>query len=140
MRPTLMVAALALMLAPSTFARTEHSYDKGTLLSMESVSCGYQQNSGKSVASEIIGTDAGHTKTQELLCQEYTIRTDRLIYHVRPRDAKHPALLPVGETVDLRIQKDKMYLRAPEGDDKEREYQVISIQMREDARASRANP
>ena len=55
MRPTLMVAALAVMLAPSTFARTERSYDKGTLLSMESVSCGYQQNSGKSVASEIIG-------------------------------------------------------------------------------------
>ena len=140
MRPTLIVAALALMLAPVTLGRTERSYDKGTLLSMESVSCGYQQNSGKSVASEIIGTDSAHTKTQELLCQEYTIRTDRLIYHVRPKDAKHPALLPVGETVGLRIQKDRMYLRVPEGDDKEREYQVISIQMRDEMSGSRINP
>jgi len=42
--------------------------------------------------------------------------------------------------VDLRIQKDKMYLRAPEADDKEREYQVISIQMRDDANSSKVNP
>jgi hypothetical protein len=138
MKQTISVAALALMLAPVLFAKAQPSYDKGKLLSMDSVACGTQQNSSKSIASELIGTDDGHSKTQQLLCQEYTIQTDRLVYHVRPKDTKHPALLPVGEGVELRIQKDKMYLRAPESDDKEREYQVISIQMRDSSSVAKS--
>ena len=130
------IAASILMLTPIASAKGAPSYDKGKLLSMESVSCGYSQDSGKNLASEIIGTDAGHSKTQELLCQEYTIQTERLVYRVRPKDTKHADLLPVGENVEVRIQKDKMYLRALEVGDKEHEYQVISIQMRSGASAA----
>lgn len=133
MRGMIAAGELSLLLAPLTFAKTEHSCEKGKLLSMESVSCGYSQSSGKSVASEIIGTDAAHSKTEQLLCQEYVIQTNQITYRIRPKDTKHPALLPVGETVEIRIQKDKLYLRVPEGDDKEREYQVVSMQMRDDS-------
>ena len=48
------------------------------------------------------------------------------LYHIRPRDEKRPALLPVGETARFRMKKDLMVLRVPEGDNKEREYEVVS--------------
>jgi hypothetical protein len=136
MRGIVAVPIFALLLAPLALGKDAPTYEKGKLLSMQSVSCGYSQNSGKSVASEIIGTDSGHSKTQEVLCQEYVVQTDRLVYHIRPKDAKHPEILPVGDTVDLRIQKDKMYLRA---DDKEHEYDVISIEMRDDLNTVKVN-
>jgi hypothetical protein len=136
MRGITILGIFALLLAPVVLGKDAPTYEKGKLLSMQSVSCGYSQNSAKSVASEIIGTDSGHSKTQELLCQEYVVQTDRLVYHVRPKDTKHPALLPVGDMVDLRIQKDKMYLRA---DDKEHEYDVVSIEMRDDLNTAKAN-
>ena len=50
-----------------------------------------------------------------------------MIYHIRLRDEKHPALLPVGETAHFRMKKDLMVLRVPEGDDKERDYDVVGM-------------
>jgi hypothetical protein len=76
-----------------------------------------------------LGTDGAHKKTRQLLCQEYVLKTDRVVYRIRPRDEKHPVLLPVGERVEFRIRKDKLLLAAPELDGKEREYSVTSMQM-----------
>jgi hypothetical protein len=45
----------------------------------------------------------------------------------------------VGESVQFRIQKDKLYLRNPEGDMKEREYLVLSMQMRPDVKEAKNN-
>jgi len=39
-------------------------------------------------------------------------------------------LLPVGETAQFRIHKDKLLLRVPEADGKEREYFVLSMTPR----------
>lgn len=132
----LALAGLLVLVAPITFAKDAPSYDRGVLLSMESASCGYAQNSGKTVAGEIFGTDGGHVKTQEMLCPEYSLQTDRIIYRIRPKDEKHPVLLPVGERVEFRIRKDKLFLRVPEGDDKERQYTVLSMQLREDIKTA----
>jgi hypothetical protein len=41
-------------------------------------------------------------------------------------------LLPVGETAQFRIHKDKLLLRVPEADGKEREYFVLSMTPRSD--------
>jgi hypothetical protein len=120
-------------------AKQHDDYQKGTLLRMDSASCGYSEKDGKTLAGEIIGTDGQHKKTQELLCQEYVLQSDRLIYRIRPKDDKHPALLPVGETAQFRLHKDKMILRVPEGDGKEREYLVISMTPREDAKTQSAS-
>lgn len=130
------LAGLLVLAAPLTFAKDAPSYDRGVLLSMDSASCGYAQNSGKTVAGEIFGTDGGHVKTQEMLCQEYSLQAERIIYRIRPKDEKHPVLLPVGERVEFRIHKDKLFLRVPEGDDKERQYTVLSMQMREDVKTA----
>jgi hypothetical protein len=58
------------------------------------------------------------------------LQTERVIYRIRPKDDKHPVLLPVGETAQFRIHKDKLLLRVPEADGKEREYFVLSMTPR----------
>ena len=72
-------------------------------------------------------------KTQEVLCQEYVLQTERVIYRIRPRDEKHPVLLPIGEQAQFRMQKDKMLLRVEDLDSKEREYIVVSMTPRSDS-------
>jgi hypothetical protein len=99
---------------------------------MESSSCGYAEKDGKTVAGEIFGTDGQHKNTKVVMCQEYVLQTDRITYRIRPRDDKHPVLLPVGETAQFRIHKDKLLLRVPEADGKEREYFVLSMTPRSD--------
>jgi hypothetical protein len=108
-------------------AKEPKHYHSGKLLKMESVKCGTDEKNGKSLAGEVIGTDSSHMKTQELLCQQYTLETEELVYTVRPKEDKHPALLPVGEKAQFRLQKDKMLLRVEDLDDKEREYIVVSM-------------
>ncbi len=76
----------------------EHEYQHGTLVSMDSSSCGSQEKGSKTVAGEIFGTDGHHKQTQELLCQEYILQADHVVYRIRPKDDKHPVLLPIGET------------------------------------------
>jgi hypothetical protein len=137
--PTGMLLAW-IMLAPRALAKDPAEYEKGVLLSMQSTSCGYAENGGKSVTGEILGTDSSHKKTQEILCQEYVLQGNHLTYRIRPKDEKHPTLLPVGEAVRFRVHKDKMYLMVPEGDRKEREYFVLSMQLRPDAKTAKNDP
>jgi hypothetical protein len=128
------LGTLALLATTALFAKDPPSYDQGILLAMQSSKCGTAENDGKSVAGETLGTDSGHRNTQEVLCQEYVLQGDRITYHIRPRDEKHRLLLPVGQAVQFRIHKDKMYLRDPEGDQKEHEYTVVSMEMRQDVK------
>lgn len=117
--------------APAAYARTQRHYDSGVLLQMDSVPCGVDENSGKSFVGEMIGTDSAHKKQHELLCQEYLLQSETVIYRIRPRDEKHPALLPVGGKAQFRIEKDKMILRVEDGDDKDRPYSVVSMTPRQ---------
>jgi hypothetical protein len=117
-------------------AKPRHS---GKLLQMEAVSCGIDENSGKSFAGELLGTDSAHKKTHELLCQEYVLQADKVIYRIRPRDEKHPVLLPVGEQAQFRLQKDRMVLRVEDLDDKDREYTVVSMTPRDDSSPEKAS-
>ncbi len=127
------------LLAGCAYAREPKRYQSGTLVQMDSVECGVDENSGKSITGELLGTDAGHKKTHELLCQEYILESERVIYHIRPKDEKHPVLLPVGEQAQFRIEKDKMIVRVEDLDDKERQYFVVSMTPRGDRDAS-SNP
>jgi hypothetical protein len=137
---TKMCALAACLILAGVCAAKEHDYQKGTLLRMDSTSCGMQEKGSKSVAGELLGTDAQSKKTQEVLCQEYVLQTDRVVYRIRPKDDKHPVLLPIGETAQFRIHKDKLILRVAEGgDDKEREYIVVSMAPRQDTSPQVAN-
>jgi hypothetical protein len=127
------------LLASVAYSKEPKPRQTGKLLQMESVACGVDENSGKSLAGEIIGTDGAHKKTHELLCQEYVLQSERVIFRIRPRDEKHPVLLPVGEQAQFRMQKDKMILRVEDLDDKDREYIVVSMTPREDSSPEKAS-
>lgn len=120
----------SILLAATAYAKEPKAYQSGKLLQMDSVKCGVDEKDATSFAGEMIGTDSGHKKTQELLCQEYVLQTDKVIYRIRPRDEKHPVLLPIGEQAQFRLDKDKMLLRVEDLDSKEREYVVVSIKPR----------
>jgi hypothetical protein len=134
----LLVIAASLQNVALAPAKDKPAYERGVLLQMDSTHCGYAEKDGKTFKGEILGTDGQHKNTQEVLCQEYILKSDRLIYRIRPKDEKHPALLPVGESADFRIHKDKMLLRVPESDGKEREYIVVSMTPRADTSDTRA--
>lgn len=128
---------LALMLlASAAFAKEPRHYQSGKLVKMQSVKCGTDAKDGKSIAGEMLGTDSKDTKTREMLCQEYTLETDSVSYTIRPKDDKHPALLPIGNQAQFRLDKDKLMLRVEDYDDKEREYQVVSMTPKNDSSQS----
>lgn len=129
------IVLASMLLTATAFAKAPKAYQSGKLLQMDSVQCGVDEKDGKSFTGEMLGTDSGHKKTQELLCQEYLLQTDRMIYRIRPKDAKHPVLLPVGDQAQFRINKDKMLLRVEDLDSKEREYIVVSMTPRADSTA-----
>jgi hypothetical protein len=130
--------AVALLVSVA-YAKEPKPHQSGKLLQMESVACGVDENSGKSFAGEMLGTDSAHKKTHELLCQEYVLQSERVIYRIRPRDEKHPVLLPVGERAQFRMEKDKMILRVEDLDNKDREYVVVSMTPREDSSSEKAD-
>ncbi len=128
-----------LLLAGVCAAKEHDDYQKGVLLRMDSAACGMQEKGGKSMTGEILGTDSQNKKTKEVLCQEYVLQGERVIYRIRPTDDKHPMLLPIGETAQFRLHKDKLILRVAEGDGKEREYTVVSMTPREENRDAAAS-
>src|SRR5712691_6841717 len=123
-----------ILLAAVAHAKEPQRYETGELLQMDSVECGVDENSGKSFAGEVLGTDSAHKKTHALLCQEYLLQSDHVIYRIRPKDEKHPVLLPVGQKAEFRLEKDKMILRVEDLDDKDRQYIVVSMTPREDSK------
>jgi hypothetical protein len=127
-------------LASAAYAKEPKPYQTGKLLQMDSVPCGTAEKDAKSFAGEMLGTDSGNKKTEEVLCQEYVLQAARVIYRIRPRDEKHPVLLPVGEQAQFRLQKDKMMLRVEDLDGKEREYIVVSMTPRADSSTADAAP
>ncbi len=127
-------------LASAAYGKEPKPYQTGKLVQMDSVQCGTAEKDAQSFAGEMLGTDSGSKKTQELLCQEYVLQSERVIYRIRPRDGKHPVLLPVGEQAQFRLQKNKMLLRVKDLDSKEREYIVVSMTPRSDSSTADATP
>ena len=130
---TLMMALLFVSFAQAREPKVRQS---GTLLQMDSAECGVDENSGKSFVGEVVGTDSAHKKTHALLCQEYLLQSATIIYRIRPVDEKHPVLLPVGQTAQFRIHKDKMLLQVEDSDNKEREYSVVTMTPRAERKSA----
>ena len=137
MKGKILILAVLMGVAGTAQAK-DREYMKGTLLQMDSSTCGSTEKGAKSIAGELIGTDDQHKTTQQVLCQEYVLQGDHTVYKIRPLDEKHPMLLTIGETAEFRIQKDKLILRMPEANGKERAYQVVSMTARTDAADSKS--
>jgi hypothetical protein len=128
-----------LVLISVAYAKEPRAYQTGKLLQMDSVNCGVDEKDANTVAGEMLGTDSKHKKTKEVLCQEYVLQGENVIYRIRPRDEKHPVLLPVGQNAQFRLQKDKMLVLMEDVDSKEREYIVVSMTPRTDSSSADAN-
>ena len=119
-------------------AREPKPYQSGKLLQMNAVHCGTAQKSDTSPLGELIGTDDRNTKSQDLLCQEYVLETDTVVYRIRPKEEKHPALLPPGSSAQFRIEKGRLFMRVEGLDDKDHEYSVVSMMPRGSAQTDTA--
>jgi len=135
-----LILCVVLGLATAAYAKEPKRYQSGRVLQMDSVPCVSAEKDGKSFAGEVLGTDSGSKKTQEVLCHEYVLQAEKVMYHIRPRNEKHPALLPLGEGAQFRLEKDKMHLRVADLDDREREYIVVSMTPRSDSSTADATP
>jgi hypothetical protein len=131
---------LVLTCASVALAKEPKAYEAGTLIQMISVQCGTAEKDSAGLAGEMPGTDSGARKMQQLRCQEYVLETEHVVYHIRPRNEKHAALLPIGERAEFRLQKDRVLLRVEDADGKEHEYVVISITPRTDSNSADAFP
>jgi hypothetical protein len=127
---------VVLGVATAAFAREPKQYQGGKLVQMDSVPCGMAEKDSESFAGQMLGTGS---KKHEVLCQEYVLEAGHVLYHIRPRDEKHPVLLPVGGAAHFRLEKDKMLIRMEDLDRKVREYIVVSM-TRFDANTVDATP
>jgi hypothetical protein len=120
-----------LVLAVSSIAESKdkkkHS-PRGMVESMQSVPCGAKERGLAGLGSVFGSVGVQHVNSHEQLCPQYLFRTDEMEYHIRPLDTKHAVLLPVGHEGEYKIKKDRLYLRAVDGDRKVRPYQVVSMQ------------
>jgi hypothetical protein len=138
-----------IFLAAFAYAREPQAYQSGKVLQMDSARCVIEGKEAKSSSSETAGIDSdltqGDTKTQRVVCQDYLLQAEQVIYRIRPRNSKHAALLPVGEWAQFRMKKNKMLLRMPGSDSpasdspasnsKELEYIVVLMTPRGDSTA-----
>lgn len=130
MKLNLLLASM--LVACVAAAKSPAFYQKGTLVKMESAECGVDTRGADGIGGVLGVDDSSHTKARQMLCQEYLLRGDRLEYTIRPKEEKHPALLPIGETAEFRIQKDTLRLRVPELDNRERQFTVVAVTQRAD--------
>lgn len=127
-RKTILIAIFSLSLALPAFAGKKHG-QRAMIEKMEAVPCGAKEHGISGLGSVWASVGATKISTDEKLCPQYELKTDDMEYHVRPLDHKHPRLLPIGKEGELKIAKDVIEMRIPDGDQKMRRYQVVSMKQ-----------
>jgi hypothetical protein len=124
-----LIAALLLVLAvPSIAAAKDKKGQRGMLENMQAVPCGAKERGLNGLGAIYGSIGVTHVNSDEKLCPQYLLRTDDMEYHIRPLDLKHATVLPIGHEAEFKIKKDRLYLKIPDGDKKERDYQVVSME------------
>jgi hypothetical protein len=94
-----------------------------TIVSMNSVPC---------------GAKGGHlTKTGELPCREYVLRSGSTEYHIQQKVEKKTNLLAVGQQVTFTIHDDRMRLHATNTSGKSKDFDLALVLI---TAASEVNP
>jgi hypothetical protein len=122
MRAKSLLASVAL-LAASAYAQEARACLSGNLLQADSVQCGYSDGAETKITAQ--------SKTS-VLCTEYVLETDEVIYRIRPKDAKNAVSLPVGQRAQFRLRNNVLLLAVAAPDNTEREYIVVSMKPRAD--------
>ena len=127
-----MKASLALLMMVAIVPATPASAggkkqpDRAMIEKMEAVPCGARERGLTGLGSIWASVGATHVNTDEKLCPQYMLHTDDMEYHVRPLD-KHPRLLPVGQEGEIKVSKDVLIMKIPDGDHKKHRYQVVGM-------------
>jgi hypothetical protein len=124
----LLLVLVAAMPASADKNKKKKQPDRAMLEKMEAIPCGAKQKGITGLGSIWASAGITHVNSDEKLCPQYLLRTDDMDYEIRPKDLKHPVVLPVGQEVVFKIKKDEMYVKCPEGGDKKtRAYQVVAM-------------
>ena len=94
---------------------------------MEAVPCGAKQKGLSVLGSLWASVGVTHVTTDERLCHQYLRRRDGMDYRIRPMDLKHPVVLTIGQEGVFKIKKDRMLVKVPDNDTKNRAYEVVAI-------------
>jgi hypothetical protein len=109
---------LIIALAPGLAELNAATYFGGQVASMHSVPCGETKI---------------HNGRAEVTCEEYTVLTDTMDYRIRQEIPKKVNLLPVGQEIYFRVQKNRMLVRGYTYNGKkikDQEYVVLSANPR----------
>jgi hypothetical protein len=126
---TLLVLALVLVAAVplSADGKKKKHPERAMLEKMEAVPCGAKQRGLTGLGSIWASAGITHVNSDEKLCAQYLLRTDEMEYHIRPRDTKHAVVSPVGQEIEFKIKKDRMFVKVLDGDQKTRPYLVVAM-------------
>lgn len=100
---------------------------RAMLETMEAVPCGAKEKGLTGLGTLWASAGITHVNSDEKLCPQYFLRTDEMEYHIRPTDLKHAVLLPVGQEIEFKIKKDRMFVKALDGDRKARSYNIVAM-------------
>ncbi len=100
---------------------------RAMLETMEAVPCGAKEKGLTGLGTLWASAGITHVNSDEKLCPQYLLRTDEMEYHIRPTDLKHAVLLPVGQEIEFKIKKDRMFVKALDGDRKARSYNIVAM-------------
>jgi hypothetical protein len=120
------LSLFALLSAVPGLADKKHP-QRAMIEKMEAVPCGAKQHGMTGLGSVWASVGITSVNSDEKLCPQYMLRTDDMEYHVRPLDHKHPRLLPIGQEGEFKVRKDVIEMRIPDGDRKQRRYQVVAM-------------
>ena len=100
---------------------------RAMLETMEAVPGGAKEKGLTGLGTLWASAGITHVNSDEKLCPQYLLRTDEMEYHTRPTDLKHAVLLPVGQEIEFKIKKDRMFVKALDGDRKARSYNIVAM-------------
>ena len=126
--PIGLALVVVFLVAPGGEAKKKGDPDRGMLEKMDAVPCGAKQKGLSGLGSFWASVGITDVHATEKLCPQYLVRTDQMDYRIRPMDLKHPLILPVGHEIVMRMKKDRMLVRVPDGDKKMREYEVVGME------------
>lgn len=114
---TALAAALILFSAlPATAGGKKKKVAPRAMLErMESVPCGAKQRGLNGLGSIWASVGITAVNSNEKLCPQYLLRTDEMDYEVRPKDTKHAEVMPIGQEVEIKLKKDQMQIKIPDG-------------------------
>ncbi len=112
-----------LIAGSSVHAKNSEPYQAGQLLQMNSVPC-----------------KAGQLNKTASICQEYTLQSENVVYHIRPRHHRHRIDLSLDQRANFRLQGNSILLRPEPTGSKEQRFTIISVSPVTDANTADSHP